>query len=106
MIYILTKRTMKNFNRHTNIAKSYMQELHSYVQRQQGFVKATTFWDFDGTEMYTISKWKNQTAWNDWLKSDNRYLVSTSYNKNGILFNEHHREVAKIFNSSYDGPLL
>ena len=106
MIYILTKRCMKNFQRHTAVAKNYMQELHSNVQKQQGFIKATTFWDDQGRDMYTISKWQNKNAWNEWLKSDYRYNVRTSYNKNNILFDEHHCEVSKVFNTYYDGPLL
>ena len=106
MIYILTRRSMKNFQRHTSVAKNYIQELHSNVQKHNGFIKATTFWDDNGNEMYTISKWQNLKSWNSWLKSDYRDLVKTSYNRNNILFNEHHSEVTKVFNTYYDGPLL
>ena len=52
--------------------KSHMWRLNDKVTRNHNFLSATTYTDDNFTKMYTLSHWKTQDGYKEWLRSKER----------------------------------
>lgn len=91
MHIILTKRIIRpELSKDLN---KYMFSLHQEVIHNSGFLKASSYTNFDYTNHYTISYWKSKKDWKEWINSRERKFITNNYN---IVKYESHEQLFAI----------
>lgn len=68
---ILTTRYLQNPYARNNIPK-FIHLLSKNVKMHPGFINGKSFWSNDRSVLFTITEWRSNNYWNEWLKSDLR----------------------------------
>ena len=82
MIYILTRRSMKSFQRHTSVAKNYMQELQ-IKEEFKSLIPKLTAEEYEGLEKSIIQEGCRDkiVTWNSHIiDGHNRYAICKKHN--------------------------
>jgi len=84
MIRVISKKIIKDQS-HIIKINNYMMNLTNKAKLNKGYISSYHFWEYHELQdkmkynLFTISDWKNIDNWNNWLSSEDRYLI---HNKN------------------------
>ena len=80
---------------------NYITELHYKSLKQPGFIKASSYWDHQYKQIYTVSHWNTKDDWESWLTSKSRDDILKDHKKD--LESESHEylnEIHRSYNSN------
>ena len=68
--------------------KDYINKLTFEAHNFPGFIKSESFmdvkFDYDNHTIISISDWKSESSWNDWVNSDTRKQIYLKYKENVV----------------------